>query len=185
MVNKQQTTKTLIFNSHYLCPVDTFWFIVLGKVPFWIAAAPFVCIVFVNDLWLIYFLSLAEAKGFSPYAAVTFTLVSGVSSMISKLGLGFIVDRGWLKLRPAILLMTVLSSLSLLVTPWLNSLWPMMTSAIVYVGAAATLYPFNDLYTRELLGTDLLACAFGWMKVVAAVFIFSLASSQVKTAPCR
>ena len=147
---------------------------VLGKVPFWIAAALFVCIVFVNDLWLIYFLSLAEAKGFSPYDAVTFTSVAGVSSMISKLGLGFIVDRGWLKLRPAILLMTVFCSLSLLITPWLNSFWSLMASTVVSYSTSATLYSLNDLYTRELLGADLLACAFGWMKLVAAVFMFSL-----------
>ena len=94
--------------------------------------------------------------------------------MISKLGLGFIVDRGWLKLRPAILLMTVFCSLSLLITPWLNSFWSLMASTVVSYSTSATLYSLNDLYTRELLGADLLACAFGWMKLVAAVFMFSL-----------
>ena len=147
---------------------------ICGKILFWIDTVVFICIIFVSDLWAIYFVSLAEAKGFSPYDAVTFTSVAGVSSMISKLGFGFIVDRGWLKLRPAILLMTVLSSLSLLVTPWINSLWPMMASAYIYIGASSALAPLNDLYTRELLGADLLACAFGWMKVVAAVVMFSL-----------
>ena len=50
----------------------------------------------------------------------------------------------------------------------------MAASAVVFVDTSGVLYSLNDLYTRELLGADLLACAFGWMKLVAAVFMFSL-----------
>ena len=147
---------------------------ICGKILFWIDTVVFICIIFVSDLWAIYFVSLAEAKGFSPYDAVTFTSVAGVSSIILRVGFGPIVDRGWLKLRPAILLMTVFCSLSLLITPWLNSFWSLMASTVVSYSTSATLYSLNDLYTRELLGADLLACAFGWMKLVAAVLNFSL-----------
>ncbi|XP_022104891.1 monocarboxylate transporter 12-like isoform X3 [Acanthaster planci] len=143
-------------------------------VSFWITTTLFICNVFVNDLWTIYFISLAQVKGFSPYDAVTFSSVAGITNVIFKVVCGLIVDRGWFKLRPTIVLMTASSSLSLLITPWLTSFWSMMASAVVFVSASGTLYSLNDIYTRELLGVDLLACAFSWMNLMTAVFDFGL-----------
>ncbi|XP_022108569.1 monocarboxylate transporter 12-like isoform X2 [Acanthaster planci] len=151
-----------------------FGFSVCGRVSFWITGVVFTCSHFAADLWYIYYVSQAEVKGFSPDDAVTFTAAAGFGSLVCRITCGLIVDRGWLKLRCAMVLTIITSSITLLVTPWINTYWPMMVNAFLFFGSSGTLFTLNDLYTRELLGVDLLASAFSWMELLAAVFSFSL-----------
>ncbi|XP_038072899.1 monocarboxylate transporter 12-B-like isoform X2 [Patiria miniata] len=151
-----------------------FGFSVCFMFSFWITAVPFICNRFVGDQWIIYYVSQAEAKGFSPYDAVTFTTAGGVGNFVSKILLGVIVDKGLLKLRTAIALMITLSSSALLITPWVNSYWLMSVSSVFYYSGRGAGASLNDMYTRELLGPDLLACAFAWMELVTAILSFSL-----------
>ncbi|XP_038054380.1 monocarboxylate transporter 12-like isoform X1 [Patiria miniata] len=144
------------------------------QVSFWFTAVILILGRFVDDHWLIYYVSQAEAKGFSPYEAVTFTTAGGVGNVVSRIVFGFIVDRNLLNLRPALVLMIVLSSSALLIAPWLNTYWLMMAGSFVFCAGNGAIALLNDLYTRELLGTDLLVCAFAWMETLTAILGFSL-----------
>ncbi|XP_038065005.1 monocarboxylate transporter 12-like [Patiria miniata] len=172
--SSKQTSRLGAFKDALSAQLKHFGFSVCFQVSFWITTVVFTCSRFVSDHWLIYYVSQAEAKGFSPYEAVTFTTAAGVGNIVFKAVFGPVVDRGLLRMRPAMVLMITLGSLSLLITPWVNSYWLMMIDAVVYFGGAGVLVALNDLYTRELLGTDLLACAFAWMELVTAMLSFSL-----------
>ncbi|XP_038074047.1 monocarboxylate transporter 12-like [Patiria miniata] len=170
----KQSSRLGAFKDALGAQIQHFGFSVCFKYSFWITAVPFICSRFVGDQWMIYYVSQAEAKGFSPHDAVTFTTAGGVGNVVSKILLGVIVDKSLLKLRPVIALMITLISSVFLITPWINSYWLMMVTAVIYCSGHGAIASLNDLYTRELLGTDLLACAFAWMELVTAIFSFSL-----------
>ncbi|XP_038045110.1 monocarboxylate transporter 12-like [Patiria miniata] len=172
--NLKQSSRLGAFKDALGAQIKHFGFSVCFKFSFWITAVPFICSRFVSDQWMIYYVSQAEAKGFSPYDAVTFTTAAGGGNVVFRILLGCIVDKGWLKLRPVIALMITLSSSAMLITPWINSYWLMMVTAVFYSGSSGAGASLNDLYTRELLGPDLLACAFAWMELVTAILGFSL-----------
>ncbi|XP_038071621.1 monocarboxylate transporter 12-like [Patiria miniata] len=172
--NLKQSSRISAFKNALGAQMKHFGLSVCFKFSFWITAVIFICRRFVVDQWMIYYISQAEAKGFSLYDAVTFTTAGGVGNVVFKILLGVIVDKGLLKLRPAIALMITLSSSTLLITPWVNSYWLMMVNTVIYVSSHGALVSLNDLYTRELLGTDLLACAFAWMELATAIITFSL-----------
>ncbi|XP_038075503.1 monocarboxylate transporter 12-like [Patiria miniata] len=172
--NSKLSSRLITFKDAICAQMSHFGFSVCLRVPFWITTVIFCCSNFCGAQWYIYYISQAEAKGFSPYDAVTFTTAAGVGNLLIKILSGPIVDRGLLKLRPAIVLTIMLSSSALLITPLVNSYWLMMANASIFYGAFGAVVSLNDLYTRELLGTDLLACAFAWMELVTAVLCFSL-----------
>ncbi|XP_038053897.1 monocarboxylate transporter 12-like [Patiria miniata] len=171
---KQSSLPFNTFKDVLKAMMKHFGFSVCFRVSFWITTVTSLCALYVDDYWLIYYVSQAEAKGFSPYDAVTFTTAGGVGNIVSGILLGFIVDRNVLKLRPALALSIILSSLALLIAPWVNSYWLMMTGAFVFCGGNGAIALLNDLYTRELLGTDLLVYAFAWMEMLTAILGFSL-----------
>ncbi|XP_038053991.1 monocarboxylate transporter 12-like [Patiria miniata] len=171
---KQSSRSYNIFKDPLKAMVKHIGISVCFQVSFWFTAVIFILGRFVDDHWLIYYVSQAEAKGFSPYEAVTFTTAGGVGSVVSRIVFGFIVDRNLLNLRPALVLMIVLSSSALLIAPWLNTYWLMMAGSFVFCAGNGAIALLNDLYTRELLGTDLLVCAFAWMEMLTAILGFSL-----------
>ncbi|XP_038071628.1 monocarboxylate transporter 12-like [Patiria miniata] len=172
--NLKKSSRLSAFKDAFSAQMKHFGFSVCFKFSFWITAVPFICSRFASDQWMIYYVSQAEAKGFSPYDAVTFTTAGGVGNVISRILLGCFVDKGLLKLRPVIALVITLSALAILITPWVNSYWLMMTTSVIYCGGFGAEASLNDLYTRELLGPDLLACAFAWMELATAILSFSL-----------
>ncbi|XP_038073901.1 monocarboxylate transporter 13-like [Patiria miniata] len=172
--NLKKSSRLSAFKDALSAQMKHFGFSVCFKFSFWITAVPFICRRFVIDQWMIYYISQAEAKGFSPYDAVAFTTAGGVGNAVSKILLGVLVDKGLLKLRPAIALMITLSSSVFLITPWVNSYWLMMVTAVIFCGCSGAGAPLNDMYTRELLGPDLLECAFAWMELATAILSFSL-----------
>ncbi|XP_038072429.1 monocarboxylate transporter 12-like isoform X2 [Patiria miniata] len=172
--NLKKSSRLSAFKDALSAQMKHFGFSVCFKFSFWITAVIFICRRFVVDQWMIYFISQAGVKDFSPYDAVTFTTAGGVGNVVTKILLGVIVDKGLLKLRPVIALMITLSSSAILITPWINSYWLMMVTTVVYFSSQGTLALLNDLYTRELLGPDLLTCAFAWMDLASAILSFSL-----------
>ena len=146
------------------------WF----RLSFWNALLFFVCPYTASGLWLIYFVSFAKTKGFSAYNAVTFTTFGGIGNLVFKIVLAFIVDRGFIKLRQALLVATVFCALALSILPWMNSFWLMMGNACIFHGFNGVLISLSDFYTRDLLGVEDLVCAFSWMELVAGIAEFTL-----------
>ena len=144
------------------------------RMSFWITSVIFVCNGIVGNLWVIYYVDHIQAKGFTAYDAVTFTTAAGVGSLISKIGHGPLIDKGWLKLRAAIVMLTVVGSLTLLIDPWTNSYWLLMVNEFVYLSCYGVLISLNDILTRELLGIEVLANAFSWMQLMNGILCFCL-----------
>ncbi|XP_038066802.1 monocarboxylate transporter 12-like [Patiria miniata] len=140
------------------------------RVEFWIVSLVYGCAFFVSSLWLIYFVAYTEAKGFSGYEAVTFTMAGGIGNLVLKIMVGVIVDRGLLKLRLSMSVMIIVNSVALLVLPWMNSYWLMVANAFIFNGFNGALSSLIDIYTRELLGAEDLLSAFSLMDLVATAF---------------
>ena len=156
------------------CSLGNFGLDILRTVPFWIGTIPYISNRLVNDLWVIYFVAHAEANGFSLADAVLFTSVAGVGNLLVKVLHGPIVDWGWIKLRPMIVLMTTVAMLCLFADPWMNTFWLMLINAVVFMGTSGALGSLIDLYTKDLLGADQLVNAFSWMGVMGGFATFGL-----------
>ncbi|XP_022104111.1 monocarboxylate transporter 12-like [Acanthaster planci] len=141
---------------------------------FWIATLVNAGHLFVGSLWMIYLVAYAESKGFSGYEAVTFTTVAGIGNLVIKILFGFMVDRGWLKLRQALLISIVNCALALSTLPLVNSYWLMMVNALIFNGFVGVQGSLSDIYTRELLGVEDLVSAFSWMDLLTALIQIAL-----------
>ncbi|XP_022104114.1 monocarboxylate transporter 12-like [Acanthaster planci] len=143
--------------------------VICSRGVFWISALVYGNHVFVDSLWLVYFVAYAESKGFSGYEAVTFTTAAGIGNLVIKILLGLMVDRGLLKLRYALLISVTACSLALSTLQWVNSYWLMIFNATIFNGFIGAQASLSDIYTRELLGADELVSAFSWMDLLTAI----------------
>ncbi|XP_022098564.1 monocarboxylate transporter 12-like [Acanthaster planci] len=142
---------------------------VCGRLAFWTATLVYAEFQIVSSLWLIYFVAYAESKGFSGYEAVTFITAGGIGNLIFKILAGLVVDRGWLKLRLALLISILISGFTQFTLPWLNSYWLIMANALIFNGFVGAEASLTDIYTRELLGAEDLVSTFSWMDLVTAI----------------
>ena len=123
------------------------------------------------DMWIIYFISMAQSKGFSPGDAATFVSVAGIGSLIARIAQAFLVDRG--VISPCFLMgitITVIS-VSLGATPWLTSYWMMMTSSLAVLTGNGVLVCLNDVLMKQVLGVEVLASGFGWVGIKASLIV--------------
>ncbi|XP_022104082.1 monocarboxylate transporter 12-like [Acanthaster planci] len=141
---------------------------VCSRTAFGIATLVYGSRLFVDSLWMIYFVAYAESKGFSGYEAVTFTTAAGIGNLAFKILIGVVVDQGWLKLRLGLLLSVINCGVALSTLPWMNSYWLMMVNALLFNGFIGGQASLGDIYTRELLGAEELVSAFGWMDLLSA-----------------
>ncbi|XP_071791115.1 monocarboxylate transporter 12-like isoform X2 [Asterias amurensis] len=141
----------------------------LGNSRYWSLAIITCCNKFAYGMWLIYFVSQAESTGFSLEDAAVFIAVGGVWNIVAKLGQGIIVDREILPCWGLMSIVCFISSLSYCVSPWLFNYWAMMVAASLIQFGDGVLTCLNDVLTRQLLGADLLAGAYGWIGVKTAL----------------
>ncbi len=118
-------------------------------------------------------MSITHWVGFSAEDAVVLCTVAGVSKLIGRLLNGPLVDRGILNVRLFMGVLLTLISLSLLTDPWMNSYWLALVNVVVYSNAVGALGSLVDVFTRELIGPDLLTCAFSWMELVTGLLLSS------------
>ncbi|XP_022104084.1 monocarboxylate transporter 12-like [Acanthaster planci] len=166
--NAQRKSRLGILKDTVKAQGNLFGYMVCSRASFWIATLTYGDPMFLSSLWMIYFVSYAESKGFSGYEAVTFTTAAGIGNLVIKILIGFVVDRGWLKLRLGLLISIMTSSLALSTLPLVNSYWLMMVNALLFHGFNGGLASLSDIYTRELLGAEELVSAFSWMDLLAA-----------------
>ncbi|XP_022100160.1 monocarboxylate transporter 12-like isoform X2 [Acanthaster planci] len=146
---------------------------VCSRAEFWIVFPILGCDSLAIDMWMMYLVTYAEAKGFSGYEAVTFTLAGGIGNMVFKIIIGLILDLEFLKLRLSLFVTIIAGSLCLLTLPWMNTYWMMMMNAFLYNGLNGMIGILNDIYTRELFGAEELVAAFSWMGVFKAALVLT------------
>ena len=112
-------------------------------------------------------------KGFTLTDAVVFSTVAGVAKLVSKIILGFLVDRDFVKLRPALLILSIGCAICLVTDMWLKSYWLVLVITAIYVSFNGSISSLVDVYTRELIGTECLASAFSWMELMNGILTFS------------
>ncbi|XP_022104125.1 monocarboxylate transporter 12-like [Acanthaster planci] len=79
------------------------------------------------------------------------------------------VDRGWLKLRLALLISIMTCGLALFTLPWVNAYWLLIFNAFIFNGFIGGQESLGDIYARELLGAEELVTAFSWMDLLSAI----------------
>ncbi|XP_038066069.1 monocarboxylate transporter 12-like isoform X2 [Patiria miniata] len=135
-------------------------------VQFWLIFIWTIGTLFPFEMWYIYFISLAQSKGFSPTDAAVFVTYAGIGNVVLKIVHAPVVDRRIIKMRPMIVGSMVLSFASLVVTPWNNAYWSMALSACVFMACTAIFANLHDVLIKEVLGKDRMACAFGWVGII-------------------
>ena len=130
------------------------------------AAAVIYCSTFVSiDMWTLFFVSMAQSKGFSPEDAAIFVTVAGVGSLLSKLIQGFIVDRVLKSYSGFMFVMLVTSSSMFCATPWLDTYWLMMMSSFSVLFCLGALTCLQDLLFKQVIGVERMVGVYGWLGV--------------------
>ena len=149
-------------------------FELLQNYRYWLVTCMLCCTQLSFDMWIVYFVSMAQSKGFSAKDAATFVTVAGVGHLTARTIQGFILDR-WVKSYciPMGVLITIASAM-FYASPWLTWYWSMMmSSALILFCVGALLCLFEVLY-KQFLGVNLLAGAIGWAGITSAIIRFSL-----------
>ena len=122
----------------------------------------------------LYFVSMAQSKGFSAKDAATFVTVAGVGHLITRTIQGFILDR-WVKSYciPMVILITIASAM-FYATPWLTWYWSLMVSSVLTLSYMCAVLCLFDVLYKQLLGVNLLAGTIGWAGIQFAIIKFSL-----------
>ncbi|XP_071798847.1 monocarboxylate transporter 12-like [Asterias amurensis] len=138
---------------------------------FWIPTVIAISNRLLHTLWSVYYVDHILSKGFSAEDAIVFCIAAGVAKLTAKLLTGPLVDRGVLKLRALMTILLALCSISLLTDPLVNSYWLAIVNVAIYDFSNGGITSLNDVYIRELIGPELLTCAFGWMEMVTGIVI--------------
>ena len=149
-------------------------FELLQNYHYWLVTCMLCCTHLCFEMWIVYFVAMAQSKGFSPKDAATFVTVAGVGHLIARVILGFILDR-WVKSYciPMGILITIASGM-FYATPWLTWYWSMMVSSVLTLFCVGALLCLFDVLYKQLLGVNLLAGAVGWAGIQFAIIRFSL-----------
>ena len=147
---------------------------VLRRPAFWIALALYLTTRVATDMWAVYFVAFALAKGRSLDQAVSLTVAAGLGNVVMKVAVCVLVDRGRLSLRPCQALTTGLGALAFLLSPWLDGFWPLMAGTLVSSVCMGLAFSLLDLFIREVLGVELLVGAYSWLELVTGLAIFAL-----------
>ncbi|XP_071806976.1 monocarboxylate transporter 13-like [Asterias amurensis] len=126
------------------------------------------------DMWIVYFVSMVQTKGFSAEDAATFVTVAGVGHLLARASQGFILDR-WVKsysIPMAILFST--AGAMFFATPWLNLYWELMLSAVLVLFSVGAVLCLFEVLFKQILGVELLTGALGWAGITIAVLRFTL-----------
>ncbi|XP_071809498.1 monocarboxylate transporter 12-like [Asterias amurensis] len=166
------TTKSSTLRNALVILKSRFGISVCLRLTFWIPAVLFICNTVVDAFWSIYYVNHVEVKGFTSDDAVVFITAAGVAKLFSKIGFGILVDRGILKLRPALAIVIIVPMICLIIDPWMDSYWLLLINVVIFAAFSSALASLNDVYTRELIGRDLIACAFSWMGLAIGVITF-------------
>ena len=155
-------------------PLKALGWSVLYQPAFWITTIVYICNRLVNDLWVVYFVDHAYMKGISGPEAVIITAAAGVANLIVKVGHGPLVALGWISLRTLLASFIAVAAVCLFVDPFVDTFWPLAVAASVYMGAGGAITSLSDIYTRDLVGTERVKDAFGWMGLLSGVAICGL-----------
>ncbi|XP_071800510.1 monocarboxylate transporter 12-like [Asterias amurensis] len=149
--------------------VDSLDMNLLRNPRYW-AAAVIYCSTFVTfDMWTIFFVSMAQSKGFSPEDAAIFVTVAGVGNLSSTLIQGLIMDRLLKSYLGFMFVMLFTSSAMFCATPWLDSYWLMMMSTFFVLFCLGALTCLQDLLFKQVLGVEKMVGVYGWLAVKGGV----------------
>ena len=126
------------------------------------------------DMWIIFFVSMAQSKGFSATDAAIFVTIAGVGNLIAKITQGVIVDRLIKSYWVIMSIYICVSSAMFYATPWLTGYWTMMMSSFLIMFCVGGLACMHDVLYKQVLGVELLAGVYGWLGIKMAILRFCL-----------
>ncbi|XP_022103961.1 monocarboxylate transporter 12-like [Acanthaster planci] len=125
--------------------------------------------------WAVYFVPHTLTKGFDPGDAVTLTSIMGLTRVLAGVILGPVMDKIQIVgnkefVGIALTSMTVYYA----VDPWLTSYWLNVAVVVIYACSNCMMLALQDVLLCEIVPSDCLGSAFGWIAMKSAVFSFFL-----------
>ncbi|XP_038066395.1 monocarboxylate transporter 12-like [Patiria miniata] len=146
----------------------------LSKFSYWSVYVIYVTSKYAIDSWVIYFVSLSQSCGLSLEEAATIVTVAGVGNLLAKVGQGIVTDRGILPYWVLLAVATAISAAAFCATPWLATYWTLMASALLILIADGVVSCLSDVLTKQVIGVELLASAYGWIGIQNTICRFTL-----------
>ena len=142
----------------------------LTSLTVWILILSFSIIAFVCDSWMTFMVANALVKGYEPFVAVTFSVISGITAAIFSVLQGVVLHRGITSTRLISAIAAGIGSAALMLNPLLNNYLTLGASVAVYGVTMAVLNPALICLTVEMLGKERAGNAYGWMGLVSGIF---------------
>ncbi|XP_038073198.1 monocarboxylate transporter 13-like [Patiria miniata] len=136
---------------------------ILRQFNFWVVFSCIFGIRFVNTAWFLFYVSHLHSKGFSPQASAAICSASGVGYFFGCVVFAPFVDRGLVKCSTAVIITSLVLSLSLVVDQWSKDTLSVTVLTVLYGLSSSSLFTLSDVLTKELLGRDRLTSAFSWI----------------------
>ena len=195
LVTTEKTTPRLNNYRHHMIPQDehaqadearqrcsTLWkyafknfdLELLRNYRYWLAALTTCGTIASHDMWIIFFVSMAQSKGFSAKDAAIFVTIAGVGNLIAKLTHGVVIDRLFKSYWVLMSIYICISSAMFYTTPWLTGYWTMMMSSFLTMFCFGAQVCMHDVLYKQVLGVDLLAGVYGWLGLKMAIISFCL-----------
>ena len=120
-------------------------------------------------LWRIYYVPHVTVKGISLQDAALSLTIAGIVALIVKVGHGPLVDNGIISCRKLLGIAMLVSTVGLLIDPWMDAQWQLTVCAILVLSCISISYNLRDALIKELMGKNQLASAFGWLGMTTGI----------------
>ena len=148
---------------------------------YWILLCISVCTTNTLGFWRVYFVPHALAKAVSLQDAAYYVTITGIVSFILKIVHGIFVDQGLIGCRALLWITSLVSTIGLLIDPWINSDWQILVCGFMVISSCGVAYNLRDALTKELLGKEMMASAFGWFGLKGGIFRIAVGFLPGKT----
>ena len=135
----------------------------LREFNFWTA---FLCVCgarLANDFWMVFYVPHLQVKGISPQLSAWLCSAAAIGYICGTVVFVPFINRGMMKCSTGVIIASLVSSVCLVVDPWINGIPALAAITFIFGLALSSLFTLADVLTKDLVGSDWLTSAIGWM----------------------
>ena len=121
------------------------------------------------NTWVLYYVPHLQAKDISPQVAAALTSVGAVGYLIGTVIWAPFIDRGIVKCSTGLIICSLLTTLSLVVDPWVDDVLGQGVLTLLWGLNIAPIYPLSETLVRDVFGSDRLSSLLGKLSMMYSI----------------
>ena len=144
--------------------------LLLCEFNFWITFACVSALRVIHDFWMVFYVSHLQAKGISPQVSASLCSFAAFGYLVGTVLFAPFIDRRLIQCSTGVIIASLTASASLVVDPWVNGIPGLAAITFTFGLSLSSLFTLSDVLTKDLLGSDRLSNAFGWIGLLSGFF---------------